>query len=866
MKRLFMIFAIAMLTYSMAMAVPAHPGKAMVRQPDGTMLTIRLWGDEYLHYNTTDDGYSIVRRHDGCYVYAQLDQQGQLSATNRVAHNLQERTADEQSWLQQIGKHLTPLMDEATTSERQAEYGRRANARQTSRIKLSEDEDNGFKGLILLVQFNDKAFSRSDYNALINDMANKENYTGFDNSRYGKYTGSVRDYFHDNSMGMFTPQFDVVGPITINYSQYYAKGTANAATLTLKAIEAADSLVDYSQYDGNGDGTVDMVYFIFAGIGSHMSGNDSRLIWPHASSIYRPNSNNWQVRADGVVLGRYACSTELYGTNDWSIIDGIGTICHEFSHVLGVMDLYDTDYEGSGGESSHPSTWSIMAGGSYENFGRTPVGYTAYERYSMGFLQPKVIEAEGSYTLTAISESNECYRLNSPVKKEYFLIENRQQNTKWDRYLPGHGMLVYRVDSTSTQVWTNNKANVNPKHNYMELLRAGGPNGSEARDSDPFPGSTEKDMLNNSTSPANLLTWAGKPNVFGFENIKEYRGEISFDIIDVNVLKSISLPAQVALGSGLTLQLTEECYPETAPYTLNWTSCNSNIAAIDNKGMITGVAAGETDIIVTANDDQQLKDTCHVIVKDIPIVKTIADFKKQSTDQESALLLDKALVLFNNGSDVYLRDDSGAILLSNTGLALRTGDMLSGSIYGKLSFNNGEPLLTGITGMTNGNTFTLTSDHEVKPREINVADVTNDDYGDLITLKAAPLESASGIWAVGGENKIRLYNTFKLKNITVPAKYEGKYYDITGIYHTNLLKNEVINEIALTKALTEVEAPVIDHINAALTETNATTPILVFTSDGRLAAKGTIATLQQLQLQQGIYIVKCGDKTWKIIK
>ena len=864
MKRI-LLTAIAMLITGMAMAIPAHPGKATVRQPDGTELTIRLIGDEYLHFNTTDDGYSIVRRADGYYVYAQKDGEGQLRPTQHVAHDPARRSADELAWLEQTAKYLTPKLTTDRAAEQQAEHQRRAKARQAVAAHKPLYDYNNFKGLILLIEYNDCPFSRDDIAQLIDDMANKENYSGYDNSTHGRFTGSVRDYFYDNSMGLFSPQFDVVGPIKINHSQYDFEGSTNAPDITLHAIEAADSLVDFSQYDGDNDGTVDMVYFIFAGLGANWTGNDSRLLWPHASSIYRRNSWNWAVQCDSVYLGRYACSTELYGTKSQSIPDGIGTICHEFSHVLGVMDLYDTDYEGSGGQSAHPSTWSIMAGGSYQNYSRTPVGYNAYERITMGFATPTVISEEGSYSLPAIGTSNMSYRINSPVKKEYFLFENRQKTTKWDRYLPGHGMLAYRVDSTSADVWRNNAANNNPKHNYFVLLRAGGANGIEARSSDPFPGTGGVTLLNNSTSPANLLTWAGKPCLLGLEAIKESKGEITFDVIDVNVLKTITIDQEAWVGCGLSLQLTAERYPDTAPYTLQWNSSNTSIATVSNDGLVSGLAPGEADITVTANGNAKLKAVCHVSVEEVPIANNIAEFKTLDANRGSALKLNDALVLFVHDNDVFLRDASGTIVLSATGLTFNSGDMLNGSIYGKLSNVNGIPVLLGMEGLTNDNSFTRTGGHKVTPREVSVADITTNDYGDLLTLKATQLEYDGAIWATGGKNKLRLYNTFKLKNISVPNNYEGKYFDVTGIYITNKLKTDIIDELALTSALVEVEAPVVEAIGTLPpSEPQATAHI--YTADGRFVATTTVAALEQLNLRHGIYIVKTASRTWRLTR
>ena len=251
----------------------------------------------------------------------------------------------------------------------------------------------------------------------------------------------------------------------------------------------------------------------------------------------RPTTSSfWSTRRyDGKRLGRYACSVELSGAADAPNLDGIGVICHEFSHVLGLMDLYDADYDGSGGESTTPGIWSLMAAGGYLNDSRTPCGYTFYERYAVGFALPQPLNETGSYTLESLSESNQGYKMDTKQKREFFLFENRQR-TKWNQYLPGHGLMVYRVDSTSTSVWTGNRVNNNPKHNYFELLRAGG--GTNDSASDPFPGSRGVTELSNLTT-ANLLTWAGYESDLILTNISESNGVISFDVEEPKVYDTV---------------------------------------------------------------------------------------------------------------------------------------------------------------------------------------------------------------------------------------------------------------------------------------------------------------------------------------
>lgn len=508
------------LTAGAAKAVPAYPGTFTAKQPDGSTVELRLCGDEWMSFTTTADGYSVVKDDNGSYVYAQL-KDGQLSATDIVAHNADMLTPQELQFRSNTPKMLRPQLTQPIRKAKAAEEALRINSRQGAAPFF---EYSKFRGLVILVAYNDCDFSREDYTEIVDSMINQRGFNGYMTTaalpEHINYTGSVRDYFYDNSAGLFDPHFDVVGPVKIDHSMY--EGRNNYPGLQTAALIAADSLVNYKNYDTDGNGTVDMVYFIFAGSGSNFGSNDSRLLWPHAS--YIPS-----LSLDGVRFGRYACSTELFGTPSNKVLDGIGTICHEFSHVLGLCDEYDTDYAGSGGQSIHPGRWSVMASGPYLNNSRTPCGYSLFERYQAGFATPQLITEAGDYTLDDIDKMNTGYRINTSVDKEFFLLENRQQG-KWNAYLPGHGMLVFRVDSTDTSVWTTNDINCNPSHNYYELLRVNPRiNGSSPIDSgsDPLPGTSNVTELGNNTSP-NLRSWTGMLTGISLSNIKETNGVITF--------------------------------------------------------------------------------------------------------------------------------------------------------------------------------------------------------------------------------------------------------------------------------------------------------------------------------------------------
>ena len=521
---------VGLLLTSQAFAIPAHPGIVKVRQPDGTTISIRLHGNEYQHYNTTSDGYTILKNAEGYYVYATLDN-GLLKPSSRIAHDASERPADEQAFLQRISKHAKPGVQMRRTPALSS------NSHRASTFKTHNDLSK-FRGLVILVEFKDKKFSRTDYSQVANDIFNKENYKGILGS---PFPGSVRDYFSDMSDGQFKPQFDVVGPVKIKYSQYDANGYDDAWKLMLAAVNAADKEVDFSRYDIDYDRMVDLIYFIFAGYGSNYTGNDARLIWPHANMIYDMDEDNhyyWVIK-DGVYLNDCACSTELEGLVDqpqYTRLDGIGSICHEFSHVLGLPDFYDTDNEESGGVSRTPGIWDVMDAGCYG----TPVGYSLFERWFMGWAEPQDIDTLGTYTLDKLSK-NVGYRLYSGQDKEFFLFENRQKDDKWNESLPGHGMIVYRVDMTNDWVWEDRCPNNDPSHNYYELLRAK-PDPIVDSNYDPFPGRSNITSLTNYTSPASLRSWTGKDAPLALVNIREEGMMITFEVVDAHAEVDIASP------------------------------------------------------------------------------------------------------------------------------------------------------------------------------------------------------------------------------------------------------------------------------------------------------------------------------------
>ena len=520
MKKILFLLAGALVALS-AYAIPAVPRPIEVSQPDGTKLTIRIVGDEFFNYHTTADGYTIVRNEAGYFVYA-MSQNDDLVPSKMIAHNAAERSAGEAQFVSALEKGIFSKVAARNSKLKRAQADAATHA-----TSLKGYDYNNFRGLIILVDYYDCLFSRSDMQNFYYRMANEENYTGFTNedgspNEWGACTGSVRDYYSDNSQGRFNPTFDVVGPVTLlNYSVDDHNKWENTADIWTAALNQIDPQVDFSQYDTDNDGCIDMLFFIGAGSGANSDGTTTHL-WPHKSDLY------WRfINLDGKWASTYACSTEFLFSPSLGLLDGIGTICHEFSHVLGLPDLYDTDYGNSGGQSQHPGYWDVMASGCYRNDSRTPVAYSLYDRYSLGFANAQVINSTGTYTLNQIGATGEGYIINSPEADVKFYLENRQ-NTKWDEFAPGHGLIICRVDSTDVSVWYGNCANNDPSHNYYVLLRAG--NGEETQqEDDAFP--TGAGFITNLTTP-NLQTFNGVPCQYNILGIQENDCVITFNVVD----------------------------------------------------------------------------------------------------------------------------------------------------------------------------------------------------------------------------------------------------------------------------------------------------------------------------------------------
>ena len=298
---------------------------------------------------------------------------------------------------------------------------------------------------VILASFDKTPFSVTSpvekFSALLNERGYSDNGA----------TGSVLDYYSDNSGGRFTPVFEVYGPVQVSGTTAdYGHSKGNLAYKVIyEACTKLDSEVDFSRFDSDGDGQVDMILLYYAGRNAAETA-DYNTIWPHQAFMEKsPDAQIANNSFDGVHLNRYFCTSELKGT-EGTVLCGIGTTCHEFAHSLGVPDFYDTDNEGSGGYNLATAWFSIMSGGSYNNDGNTPPYFNAIERGILGWMDSPEELADGTYTLKSISE-NCAYKSLSNIPGEYFIYECRDQRG-WDEYI-AKGLIVYHVDQSDRLVY-----------------------------------------------------------------------------------------------------------------------------------------------------------------------------------------------------------------------------------------------------------------------------------------------------------------------------------------------------------------------------------------------------------------------------
>ncbi|MDE7402581.1 MAG: M6 family metalloprotease domain-containing protein [Muribaculaceae bacterium] len=542
--------AAGLLTIGESAALPARQGVFTVPVADGSQLSVRLVGDEFHHQFFTEDGYPLIWQ-NGEFRYCSISAAGDIKDSGIRAVEKGLRDSKAAAWLagvdlQAAGVGLgkiaaaSPLRN-AIANQRESVGVHPLKAASNTGVETPYPKGPGLfesvrfpacgeqKAIVILVEYKDVKFE-SGYNPTdyFNRMLNEDNF-----SDYGA-TGSAAQYFREQSAGAFRPQFDVYGPVTLSKNMAYYGGNdeygdMHPYEMVIEACKLLDSAVDFSEYDRNGDGVIDNVFLFYAGRGE-ANGGTPDTVWPHSANLDAFGYGN--IRHDGVRLSNYACTNEWV---NWERPDGIGTFVHEFSHVMGLPDLYVTDYSSN---AFTPGQWSALDYGPYNNYGMTPPNYGAFERYALGWIKPREVTHAFSGQLEPIAD-NVAGVIRTSRPNEFFLLENRQQ-TGWDYYIPGHGMLVWHIDYNNS-VWNRNAVNNDIAHQYVDIEEADGILSKYNRDGDTFPGSAEKRSFTASTNPS-MRAWDGEMINFPLTEIEENDGIISFNVLGGGTIADVDAP------------------------------------------------------------------------------------------------------------------------------------------------------------------------------------------------------------------------------------------------------------------------------------------------------------------------------------
>lgn len=475
-------------------AIPAKRGNTQLTLSDGTTITVRLVGDEHGHWYVDNNGKALRLNNDGYAEYMSNEQIASAKSKRQQRMNTSNARRVRKAPINRAGGQSTVFQGKK-------------------------------KGLVILAEFSDASFYKTNNINAYEDMFNKVGYN------LNNHIGSVHDYFLDQSYGKFDLTFDIIGPVKLSKSQkYYGENDEygndqHCGEMVCELIKAIDSQVNFANYDWDNDGMVDQVFIVYAGKGEAYYGNPSYTIWPHEWDLlslqYYLQDGDGPLQCDGVWINTYAMTCELNG-NSTTKMDGIGTACHEFSHCMGLPDVYDSDYE-ENGSGPGMMEWDLLCGGSYNGpnyMGEVPAGYTSYERWVSGWLNPIVLDKPCKIdSIPSLQDEPVAYQIiNEGHPDEYYLLENRQQN-RWDAYCGGHGMLILHIDYNET-MWYENTLNSNgneqhytyfPADNSFGTLYSGQYSQTAAQAAgDPFPGTSNNTSFTDTTKPAATLIHANK--------------------------------------------------------------------------------------------------------------------------------------------------------------------------------------------------------------------------------------------------------------------------------------------------------------------------------------------------------------------
>jgi len=366
-------------------------------------------------------------------------------------------------------------------------------------------------------------------------------------------SGSVYDYYQWASGGRVRVQGKVIAtihmPNTRDFYAYSFYGLTREATpqnlcgLTRDALLSITDPIDWSQFDVDHDGWVDMLWVVHQGVGGETTVDRTNL-WsvtsrlsagwrfgaPFDTQQLLPGSSSAHYQVD-----RFSTVPELS-----AIIPGrraeIGTYCHEFGHALGLPDLYDTSGLPQGVSNYGPGNWSLMATGGYGGSGLTPErpsGLGGWCQLFLGWATSVRPSQDSLVTLRPVSRGDPLieFWFQGESNPEHFILENRYRED-FDATLPNDGLMITHVDESAIALRLNaNRINSGLTPGLMMVEGDArndlfyGINRGEA--SDPLPGSLHRTSFSDVSTP-NARTFAGAFTGISLGQIEQQGENVKF--------------------------------------------------------------------------------------------------------------------------------------------------------------------------------------------------------------------------------------------------------------------------------------------------------------------------------------------------
>ncbi len=509
-------------------------------QSDGDTLTFKKFGDEYENWAETVDGHVIVPcGKDYCYA----DANGENSGI--IARNADRRTKEDRAFLKKLEKSsVQKVYREKMPKRERRPYGNYKRKSSLDGVRQKPSAESWTQGeqtfLMVLVNHSLKSWTTTDANNF-KRMLNEEGYS--DNGHFG----SVRDYYIRQSGGKFKPTFKVLGPYTYNGTP--AGNDAAVMKAVLAEAYSKGDLTSFNGYAKNENGTF---------VGLVLAGNTAD--YNMDGTIYM----GWMMtnHSQGSV-GRYVYIPGK-SDQDASSIDGMGTFAHEFGHVLGLPDLYQTSTEK--GTFRTPGSYDVMDVGCYNNWYTTSTGsiygnhvpnMSSLEREWLGWHTPTDLPAvDGVYSIPVYDSSNFAYQIVDPNDSDqWFVLENRQLKN-WDASLPGHGLLIWHIDYDQN-IW--DREGVNNGTQYVDIEEANTSTASAYT----FPGTS------NVTSFDGFTNWNNQTIYGKISGITEKNGYICFAVGNASVT---SCPAIAASSSSQALSSSSQAASSSSEITVSSSS------------------------------------------------------------------------------------------------------------------------------------------------------------------------------------------------------------------------------------------------------------------------------------------------------